>query len=137
MEFRQRKNDAREDFEAKHTIRSEINRSSKPPEPTSSQSFTPTATVSHIIFADFTTWRSISVGSRGPSWQNAHGPKSEAEAKERSLPKNMEQSSLRRKMPSAAHTMNCCPKPARLRLTQRILQLKTSTGRAAFSFTTV
>src|SRR5712671_6237399 len=50
--------------------RSEINRSSKPPELTSSQSFTPTATVSHIICADFITWRSISVGSRGRSWQN-------------------------------------------------------------------
>src|SRR6266446_7944721 len=98
MEFRQRRSDAPEDFAAKHTIRSEINRSSKPPEPTSSQSFTPTATVSHIIFADFTTWQSISVGSRGPSWQNARGRKSEAEAKERSLPRSMKQSSLQRKI---------------------------------------
>src|SRR5947208_17032158 len=110
-EFRQRKSDAREDFEAKHTIQSDINRSSKPPELTSSQSFTPTATVSHIIFADFTTWRSISVGSRGPSWQDAHGLKSEAKAKERSLPKNMGQSSLRRKMRSAKPTIDCFTRP--------------------------
>src|ERR1700757_4666158 len=98
MEFRQRRNDARADFEANHTTPSEINRSSKPPEPTSSQSFTPTATAWHIISADFTIWRLISLGSRGPSWQNAHGPKSEANAKGRSLPKSTGQSSLRRKM---------------------------------------
>src|SRR5437667_11841255 len=113
MEFRQRKSDAPGDFEAKHTIRSEITRSSKPPEPTSSQSFTPTATVSHIISADFTTWRSISVGSRGPFWQNAHGLKSEAQAKERSLPKNMAQSPLQKKMRSAARTTNCFTKAVR------------------------
>ena len=64
-----------------------------------SRSFTPTATVSRIIFDGFTTWRLISVGSRGPSSQNEHGPKSEAKAKERSLPKNMQQSSLQKKMP--------------------------------------
>src|SRR5437867_10184156 len=102
MEFRQLSNGALVDFAANHTIRSEINRSSKPPEPTSSQSFTPMGTVSHIISADFTIWRLISVGSRGPSWQNAHGPKSAAEAKERSLPKSLRQSSLQKRMQSAA-----------------------------------
>src|SRR5438046_3044891 len=35
-------------------------------------------------------------GSRGPSSQNEHGPKSEAKVRERSLPKSMEQSSLAR-----------------------------------------
>src|SRR5204863_9694940 len=109
----------------------------KPPEPTSSQSFTQTETALLTISADFTTWQLISVGSRGPSWQNAHGRKSEAEAKERSLPKSMEQSSRPRKMLSAVHTINCCTKPAPLRLTQRISQLKTSTGRAVSLFTTV
>jgi hypothetical protein len=44
MEFRQRRSDPPEDFVAKDTIQSEINRSSKPPEPTSSQSFTQTET---------------------------------------------------------------------------------------------
>src|SRR5438067_11749597 len=103
MEFRQRRSDAREDFEAKHMTRSEINRSSKPPEPTSSQLFTQTETALPTISADFTTWQLISVGSRGPSWQNAHGRKSEAEARERSLPKSKGQSSRPRKMPSAVH----------------------------------
>src|SRR6266513_1668405 len=104
MEFRQRASDAREDFEAKHTIRSEINRSSKPPEPTSSQSFTPMEIVSLIIYDDFTIWLSISVGFRGPSSQNEHGQKSAAKAKERSPPKNMQQSSLRKKIQSATPT---------------------------------
>jgi hypothetical protein len=55
------------------------------------------------------TWLSISVGSRGPSWQNAHGRKSEAEARERSLPKSMGQSSLQRKTPSAAQSRAARP----------------------------
>ena len=37
--------------------------------------------MSHIIFADFTTWLSISVGFLGPSSRNEHGPKSVAKSK--------------------------------------------------------
>src|SRR6266699_2263529 len=97
MEFQQRSSDALVDFAAKHTTQSEINRLSKQPAQTCSRSSTQTETASRIISADFTTWRSISAGSRGPSSQNEHGPKSAAKAKERSLPKSMEQSSLRKK----------------------------------------
>src|SRR5437667_9463224 len=129
MEFRRRSSDALVDFGVKLTTPFEINRSSKPPEPTSSQSFTPTATVSHIIFADFIIWRLISVGSRGPSWQNAHGLKSEAEAKERSLPKSMGQSSLQKKMQSAAPTMDCFTKPAPPKPMQQTSRQRISTGK--------
>ena len=130
----QPRTDVREDFAAKHTIRSAINRSSKRPAKICSRSFTRTETVSHIICADFTTWLSISVGSRGPSSQNEHGPKSEAKARERSLPKNMQQSSLQKKIPNAALIMNCCTKPVPRKPTQQISQQKTSTGRTAFLF---
>src|SRR5437764_816356 len=102
MEFRQRRSDAPEDFAAKHMTRSEINRSSKPPEPTSSQSFTQTETALLTISADFTIWLLISVGSRGPFWQNALGPKSAAKTKERSRRKSTEPSSLQKEMQSAA-----------------------------------
>ena len=68
-------------FRSKATIRSEINRSCKRPATTCSRSCTRTETASLTICDDFTTWPLISVGSRGPSSPNEHGPKSEAKAK--------------------------------------------------------
>jgi hypothetical protein len=44
---------------AKPTTRSATNPSCKPPAKICSVSFTQTATASHIIFVDFTTWHSI------------------------------------------------------------------------------
>src|SRR5581483_411313 len=102
MEFHPPRPAVREAFAARHTIPSEINRLSKPPEPTFSQSFTPTATVSLTTCDDFTTWSSTSVGSRGASWQNGHGQKFAVKPNEQSLQTNMQQSSLQKKISNAA-----------------------------------
>src|SRR5262249_18408666 len=120
--------------EAKHTIPFEIRRSSRPPQPTSSQSFTPTVTVPHIISADFTTWLSISVGFPGPSSRNEHGPKSAAKVNVRSVPKNMQQSSLQKKMQSAALITNCFTRPVLPKPMQQILRQTLLIGEMAFLF---
>lgn len=133
-EFRQRRPDVREVSAAKHTIRSEINPSYRRRGQICSRSFTPTGTVLLTICADSTIWRSISVDSRGPSSQNEHGPKFEVKVKERSLPKNMKQSSPRKKMRSAAPTMNCFTRPVPPKPMQRISQQKTLIGKTAFLF---
>src|SRR5437773_8440311 len=101
MEFRQRSNGAPGDFAAKRTTRFVTNQSSKQAAQICSRSFTPTGIAWRIISADSTIWRSISAGSPGPSSQNEHGLKFEAKVRERSLPKNMEQSSLWKKIPNA------------------------------------
>src|SRR6266436_5289550 len=134
MEFQRRSIDAHVAFGAERMTRSEINPSYKQRAQTCSPSFTPTEIALRTISADFTSWRLISDGSHGPSSQNEHGQKSEVKVRERSLPKSMEQSSLRKKTPNVGHTMNFCTKPAPLRPTQQISQLKTSTGKMAFWF---
>jgi len=87
------------------------------------------------------TWQAVmdemathGIGFRGPSSQNEHGQKSAAKAKERSPPKNMQQSSLRKKIQSAAPTMKCFTKPAPRKQTRQISLAKISTGPTAFSF---
>jgi hypothetical protein len=121
-------------FGAKRTIRFDTNRSHKRPLWTCLPSCMQTEAAWVIICAGFTTWPWISVGSRGPSSPNEHGPKSEANKKERSLPKNMQQSSLRKKTPNAARTTNYCTKPVPLRRTPQISPLKTSIREMGFSF---
>jgi hypothetical protein len=61
-------------------------------------------------------------------------PKILSQAKERSLPKNMGQSSLRRKMQSVARTMNCFTRPVPLKPMQQISQGRTSIGEMASLF---
>lgn len=51
----------------------------------------PTLTESLFHSDGCTIWPLILVGSRGPSSPNEHGQKSEANKRERSLPKNKEQ----------------------------------------------
>jgi hypothetical protein len=91
--------------------------------------------VSHIIFADFTIWRWILAGLHGPSSQNEHGPKSKVEVKERLLSKNMQQSSLRKKMPNAGLITSCCMKPGQPKPTPPASPLKMLIGKTACSFT--
>src|SRR5437879_3955558 len=97
MEFRQRRSDAPADFEAKHMIQSEINRSYKRPVKICSPSSMRMETVSLITYDDFTTWLSTPGGSRGQSSQNEHGPNSAVKARGPSLPKNTQQSSLQKR----------------------------------------
>src|SRR5437773_5084443 len=104
MEFQRRSIDAHVAFGAKPMTLSEINPSYKQRAQTCSPSFTQTEIALRTISADFTTWRLISAGSHGPSSQNEHGQKFEVKVRERSLPKNTEQSSLRKKIPNAART---------------------------------
>src|SRR6266851_5043831 len=136
-ESRQRRSDALVDFAAKPTTRSATNLSFKRPVKICSPSFTRTETALLTTRGGSTTWRSIWAGSPGPSSQNEHGQKSEAKVKERSRQKNTEPSSLPKKIPNAALTMNFCMRPVPLRRMQRISQLKTSIGQTAFWFTTV
>src|SRR5881394_339146 len=75
-------------FAARRTTRFAINLSCKRQVKICSPSSTQTEIALHITCADFTTWLWISVGSRGRFWQNAHGPKFAAKAKERSLRRN-------------------------------------------------
>src|SRR4029077_18264867 len=88
-----------------------------------------------IICDDFTISRWTSVGFHGLSSQNEHGPKSTAKVKERSRPKSMQPSSLRKEILNAAHITNSSTRPAPLKLTRRISRQKMSIGRMAFSFT--
>src|SRR5438034_1110055 len=97
-----------------------------------SPSFMPTEIAWPIISADFTTWQSIWDGSPGPSSQNEHGRKSEPKVKERSLPKSMQQSSLRRKILNAALITSCCTKLEHRKRMPRISPPKISTGTTAF-----
>src|SRR5260370_25578532 len=120
-EFQPRSSDALVDFAAEPTTPFAANRLSKPPAKICSRSSTLTEIVWRIICDGFTTWLSISVGSRGPSSQNEHGPKSTATVKERSRPKNMQPSSPLRRIPNAAHITNCSMKLAQRKLTPQIL----------------
>jgi hypothetical protein len=59
-----------------------------------------------------------------PVLANEHGPKFEANKRERSLPKNMQQSSLRKKTPNAVPTTRSSTKPVPPRLTRPICEQK-------------
>src|SRR5947207_11489309 len=135
-EFQRRSIGARVGFEAKRMTRSETNPSFKQLAQICSPSSMRTEIAWRIIYADFTIWLLISVGSHGPSSPNEHGLKSEAKVRERSLPKNMEPASLRKKILNAALITSCCTKLEHHKRMLRISQLTTSTGRTQFSFTT-
>src|SRR5438034_4582792 len=120
MEFHPLRRDVREVFGAKRTTQSATDHSFKQRPKMCSLSFMLTGTVSRIICADFTIWLSISVGSRGPSSQNEHGPRFAAKARERSLPKSMQQSSHRKKTRNVVPTMNCFTRRVPLKPMQQI-----------------